>query len=66
MVGLCGSEEKCRWLTDDLGFDAAINYKEGHISSRLTTTCPRGIDVYFDNVGGDISNAVIEQVSVSM
>ncbi|XP_046550888.1 prostaglandin reductase 2-like isoform X2 [Haliotis rubra] len=64
VVGICGSEEKCAYLTSQLGFDAAINYKAEDVSSRLKETCPDGIDVYFDNVGGDISDKVIQQIAV--
>lgn len=63
VVGICGSEEKCRVLQDQLGFDAAINYKSGDVAAHLSEACPEGIHVYFDNVGGDLSQLVIEQVS---
>ena len=53
-VGLAGTREKCRWLTGELGFDAAINYREGNVGQRLAEHFPKGIDVFFDNVGGDI------------
>ena len=52
VVGIAGSDEKCRWLTQDLGFDAAINYKKTLLRAGLRRACPDGIDVYFDNVGG--------------
>ncbi|XP_054826696.1 prostaglandin reductase 2 isoform X2 [Eublepharis macularius] len=61
VVGICGSNEKCSILVSEMGFDAAINYKEGDVAQRLRVLCPDGIDVYFDNVGGDISDAVIAQ-----
>ncbi len=54
VIGLAGSAEKCTWLTDELGFDVAINYKSGNLREQLEAGCPRGIDVYFDNVGGEI------------
>ena len=54
VVGITGTEEKCRWVTDQLGFDAAINYKSEPVFKRLSEHCPRGIDIYFDNVGGAI------------
>ncbi|XP_071788908.1 prostaglandin reductase 2-like [Asterias amurensis] len=63
VVGICGTEGKCRFLIDDLGFDAAINYKTDDIAARLRECCPAGIDVYFDNVGGEISNHVIRQMN---
>lgn len=62
VVGICGSDEKCKALVEDLGFSAAINYRSGDVSARLKETCPAGIDVYFDNVGGATSDAIIEQV----
>ena len=59
VVGICGTDEKCRFLTEEMGFDVAINYKTTeNISEHLKMKCPAGIDVYFDNVGGEISNEV--------
>ncbi len=63
VVGIAGSDEKCRWLTDELGFDAAVNYKAGPVFKSLKAACPGGIDVYFDNVGGDIFEAVLFQMN---
>ena len=54
VVGIAGGPEKCAWLTDDLGFDAAIDYKSENVMQRLREECPKGINVFFDNVGGDI------------
>lgn len=59
VVGLAGSDEKCHWITKDLGFDAAINYRTENVLESLKQHCPRGIDVYFDNVGGDILDAAL-------
>ncbi|MEQ8232758.1 MAG: NADP-dependent oxidoreductase [Gammaproteobacteria bacterium] len=59
-VGLAGSAEKCRWITEELGFDAAINYKTEDVPAALRKACPDGIDVYFDNVGGDILDACLK------
>lgn len=64
VVGLAGSDEKCQWLLDDLGFDAVINYKtlnndEATIAAAIKKACPDGVDVYFDNVGGKILDAVL-------
>ena len=60
VVGLAGTEEKCRWLTEDLGFDAAINYKScDDYEAAIRKACPDGVDVYFDNVGGEILDAAL-------
>lgn len=66
MVGICGSNEKCQFLTQELGFDGAINYKTENVIERLAALCPDGVDVYFDNVGGEMSDTVISQVQVYM
>lgn len=58
VVGIAGSEEKTTYLSDTLGADETINYKTENVSEALLRACPEGIDVYFDNVGGDISDAV--------
>ncbi len=58
VVGIAGSVEKLKYLTDKLGFDAAINYKTEDVKSALKKACPNGIDVYFENVGGEIADAV--------
>ncbi|KAK3591542.1 hypothetical protein CHS0354_041587 [Potamilus streckersoni] len=63
VVGLCGSDEKCKVLTEYWGFDHAINYKKENVAQRLKETCPDGIHLYFDNVGGEISDIVIQQMS---
>lgn len=57
VVGIAGSDAKCAWLTDDLGFDAAVNYKTENVVRKLHRHCPDGIDVIFENVGGDILDA---------
>lgn len=59
VVGIAGGAEKCRFLVEHLGFDAAIDYKRENLMSRLRQTCPRGVDVYFDNVGGRTLDAVL-------
>jgi NADPH-dependent curcumin reductase CurA len=63
-VGLAGSDEKCRWIVEDLGFDAAINFKTVDVPAALKRACPQGIDVYFDNVGGDILDACLKQMNL--
>lgn len=64
VVGIAGTDEKCSILVQEMGFDAAINYKKGDVAKQLRELCPRGVDVYFDNVGGDISDTVISQVII--
>ena len=64
VVGIAGTDEKCRWLTEELGFDAAINYKTEPVDERLKSLCPDGIDVYFDNVGGKILGIVLGQINL--
>src|SRR5208337_3749608 len=58
VIGTAGSDQKVAWLTDQLGFDAAFNYKTSDYSAKLAELCPTGVDVYFDNVGGPITDAV--------
>jgi NADPH-dependent curcumin reductase CurA len=62
-VGIAGGEKKCQYITGDLGFDAAIDYKTEDVSAGLRRHCPKGIDVYFDNVGGDILDAALGQIN---
>lgn len=54
VVGIAGTDEKCAWLTDKLGFDEAVNYRGGSLFRKLKRACPEGIDVVFENVGGDV------------
>ncbi|RXM31554.1 Prostaglandin reductase 2 [Acipenser ruthenus] len=63
VVGICGSDEKCQVLVSDLGFNSAINYKRQDVAARLRESCPTGVDVYFDNIGGSISDTVIAQMT---
>ena len=58
-VGIAGSDEKNQYLREELGVDAAVNYKEADMRKALKEACPQGIDVYFDNVGGEVSDAVL-------
>jgi NADPH-dependent curcumin reductase CurA len=62
-VGIAGGKDKCRWLTSELGFDAAVDYKDGALFKALRAAAPNGIDVYFDNVGGDILEACLPQMN---
>ena len=64
VVGIAGGDEKCRWLTGELGYDAAVNYKSGPIGGSLKAACPGGIDVYFDNVGGEIPETALSQMKL--
>jgi NADPH-dependent curcumin reductase len=63
-IGVAGGAEKCRWLTEDLGFDAAIDYKSEKVRARLKELCPDGIDVFFDNVGGDVLDAALARLAL--
>lgn len=64
VVGIAGSDEKCRLLEKEFGFDATINYRTSTDLKRdVATACPNGVDIYFDNVGGEISDAVISQIN---
>jgi len=62
-VGIAGSERKNAYLTDELGFDAAINYKTDDIAAALDRACPNGINIYFENVGGAVSEAVYPRLA---
>jgi len=64
VVGLAGTDDKCAWLTNELGFDAAINYRTQDVNAALKDACPDGIDIYFDNVGGEILEIVISQLAL--
>lgn len=58
-VGVAGSDEKNRYLKAELGVDATVNYKTGAVAQALKEACPQGVDIYFDNVGGEVSDAVL-------
>jgi len=64
VIGVAGSPEKTDWLTDDLGFDGAIDYEREDVGERLDDLAPDGVDVYFDNVGGPITDAVFARLAV--
>jgi hypothetical protein len=62
-IGIAGGADKCRYLTQELGFDAAIDYKSGDVKEGLRQHCPQGVNVYFDNVGGDILDTVLTRIA---
>ena len=64
VVGIAGGRDKCDWLTGALGFDAAVDYKAGDLFKALKAAAPQGIDVYFDNVGGEILEACLSQMNL--
>ena len=64
VIGIAGGVEKCEWLTGELGFDGAIDYRSDDVRARLKDLCPRGIDVYWDNVGGEILEAALGRLAV--
>ena len=63
VVGIAGGKEKCKVLIEELGFDGVIDYKNEDVIAGLKRECPKGVDVYFDNVGGDILDAVLSQLN---
>lgn len=63
-IGIAGGAEKCRWLTETAGLDAAIDYKSENVAARLKDLCPKGIDVFFDNVGGTILEAALARLAM--
>jgi NADPH-dependent curcumin reductase CurA len=63
VVGVAGGQDKCRWLVEDIGFDAAIDYKSADLRKELKTHAPDGVDVYFDNVGGATLQAALNRLA---
>jgi hypothetical protein len=63
VIGIAGGKEKCAWLTEELGFDVAIDYKTEDVRLALREAAPQGVDVYFDNVGGEILDAVLTRLA---
>lgn len=63
VIGIAGSAEKVRYLKQELGFDAALNYKDPKFEQKLIETTPKGVDVYFDNVGGPITDAIVKRIN---
>ena len=64
-IGIAGSAEKCRYAVDELGYEACINYREGDLRAALKQACPDGVDVYFDNVGGEVLVAAIANLALN-
>ena len=63
VVGIAGGSAKCKWVVDELGFDACIDYKAGRVKEGLKEYCPKGVDIYFDNVGGEILDTVLTRIN---
>lgn len=63
VVGIAGSDEKCRWLEDELGFDRAINYRSANLAEQLAEATPDGVDIYFENTGGPIQELVFKRMN---
>ena len=63
-IGIAGGAEKCRWLVEECGFDAAIDYKNEPVGKRLKELCPKGVDVFFDNVGGEVLDAALARLAL--
>jgi NADPH-dependent curcumin reductase CurA len=64
VIGIAGGPTKCAYLVDELGFDGAIDYKNENIRNRLSELCPKRVDVFFDNVGGEILDAVLSKIAM--
>jgi NADPH-dependent curcumin reductase CurA len=64
VVGIAGGRQKCDWIVNELGFDAAVDYKAGPVFKNLKAAAPDGIDIYFDNVGGEIFEACLAQMKL--
>jgi NADPH-dependent curcumin reductase len=64
VVGIAGTAEKCAWLVEELGYDDAVNYKTDDVAARLREACPDGIDLYFDNVGGELLDICLGQLAL--
>jgi NADPH-dependent curcumin reductase CurA len=64
VVGIAGGADKCRWLKDKARFDDVIDYKRENVEQRIAATCPNGVDIFFDNVGGDILEAALNHIAM--
>src|SRR5438876_3615574 len=63
-IGIAGGREKCAYVKDELGFDACLDYKSGALREQLKEACPKGVDVYFDNVGGEILDSLLARMNL--
>jgi hypothetical protein len=63
VIGTAGSDEKCRWLEEELGFDAAINYRSDDLEKQLAAATPNGVDLYFENTGGPVQHIVFQRMN---
>jgi NADPH-dependent curcumin reductase CurA len=64
VIGTAGGQDKCDWLTGELGFDGAVDYKQGNVRRALKAICPEGIDAYFDNTGGEVLDAALSLMNL--
>jgi NADPH-dependent curcumin reductase CurA len=64
VIGIAGSAVKCAWVVDELGFDACINYKSEDVAARLKELVPKGVDIFFDNVGGELLDTVLRRIAL--
>lgn len=64
VVGIAGGDDKCKYVVEELGFDACVDYKKGNLRADLKEACPNGVDVYFDNVGGEILDTVLTLINL--
>lgn len=64
VIGFAGSDEKCRWLENELGFDKVINYKNGDMDKALREAAPEGVDCFFENVGGELGSIILHQMNL--
>ncbi len=65
VYGMAGSDEKCAWLTEELGFDGAFNYKTADIKAEVARLCPKGMNIFFDNVGGEILDICMARIAMN-
>jgi NADPH-dependent curcumin reductase CurA len=65
VVGIAGGPEKCAEVVENYGFDECLDYREEHLNKRIREACPKGVDLYFDNVGGDILDAVLANIAMN-